>query len=118
MAELCIILVNYNTGSLLSCCLDSIRKQKEVDRRVIVVDNASADRSVELIRSDYPEVQLIANTQHLGFAAANNQAIANIAETPETSEELLFFLSPDTELQPGRIPDTAVLHREGQSDMK
>ncbi|XOF33281.1 MAG: glycosyltransferase family 2 protein [Candidatus Electrothrix sp. YB6] len=95
MAELCIIIVNYNTDPLLIRCLDSIRRQKGIDRRVIVVDNASSDRSIELVRSGYPEVQLIANKQNLGFAAANNQAIA------KTSEELLFFLNPDTELQPG-----------------
>ena len=95
MKDLCIIIVSYNTGLLLTRCLDSIRKQKEVDHRVIIVDNASTDQTIALIRSGYPEVELIANTQNLGFAAANNQAVA------KTSEELLFFLNPDTELQPG-----------------
>ncbi len=95
MEELCIIIVSYNTASLLIRCLDSIRRQKGVDRRVIVVDNASADRSVELVRSGYPEVEVIANDRNLGFAAANNLAIA------EVSEDLLFFLNPDTELRPG-----------------
>ncbi len=93
--RLCIIIVNYNTGELLSRCLDSIRAQRQGDCRVIVVDNASVDESVELVRSGYPEVRLIANDRNLGFAAANNQAIE------ETNAEFLFFLNPDTELQPG-----------------
>lgn len=95
MAELCLILVNYNTGQILTRCLDSIRDQKEIDRRVIVVDNASTDDSVALVRSAYPEVKLIANQRNIGFAAANNQALATV------SEELIFFLNPDTELQSG-----------------
>ena len=99
MPRLCIIIVNYNTGLLLSRCLDSIRAQKESDCRVIVVDNASVDDSLELIRSGYPEVRLIANDRNLGFAAANNQAIR------ETEADLLFFLNPDTELQPGCLAE-------------
>ncbi len=101
MADLCLIIVSYNTGSLLTRCLDSIRKQNEVDQRVIIVDNASVDQTVELIRAGYPEVKLIANTRNVGFAAANNQAIAKIGKIEETPEGLLFFLNPDTELQPG-----------------
>ncbi len=97
--RICIIIVNYNTGLLLSRCLDSIRAQKESDCRVIVVDNASVDNSLELVRSGYPEVQLIANDRNLGFAAANNQAIR------ETEAEFLFFLNPDTELQPGCLDE-------------
>ncbi|MCF6186290.1 MAG: glycosyltransferase family 2 protein [Desulfobulbaceae bacterium] len=99
MPRICIIIVNYNTGLLLSRCLDSIRAQKESDCRVIVVDNASVDKSLELIRSGYPEVLLIGNDRNLGFAAANNQAIR------ETEAELLFFLNPDTELQPGCLAE-------------
>ncbi len=97
--RLCIIIVNYNTGQLLSCCLDSIRAQKARDCRIIVVDNASVDESLELVRIGYPEVRLIANERNLGFAAANNQAIV------ETEAELLFFLNPDTELQPGCLAE-------------
>ncbi len=99
MERLCIIIVNYNTGQLLARCLDSIRAQQESDCRVIVVDNASVDESFELVRTGYPEVQCIANDRNLGFAAANNQAIR------ETEAELLFFLNPDTELQPGCLAE-------------
>lgn len=99
MEGLCIIIVNYNTGQLLSHCLDSIRAQGDRDCRVIVVDNASVDESLELVRTGYPEVRLIANDRNRGFAAANNQAIR------ETEAELLFFLNPDTELLPGCLAE-------------
>jgi len=90
-----IIIVNYNTGDLLVRCMDSIRAQADQACRVIVVDNASIDDSVERMRARYSEAHLIANKRNLGFAAANNQAIG------KTRDNLLFFLNPDTELQPG-----------------
>ena len=93
--DICIVIVNYNTGKLLARCLDSIRKEKDDKCRIIVVDNGSVDGSLELLQTDYPEIELIANTENLGFAAANNQAIKRCRE------ELLFFLNPDTELQAG-----------------
>ncbi len=93
--DVCIIIVNYNTGHLLVRCLDSIRKQKDDKNRIIVVDNDSVDDSLDLLQNDYPEIELIANNENTGFAAANNQAIQRCAE------ELLFFLNPDTELEAG-----------------
>lgn len=90
-----IIIVNYNTGALLVRCMDSIRAQADQACSVIVVDNASIDDSVERMRARYSKVHLIVNKSNLGFAAANNQAIG------KTRDNLLFFLNPDTELQPG-----------------
>lgn len=90
-----IIIVNFNTGILLIRCLDSIRAQEKIECRVIVVDNASVDNSVGFIRAGYPEVQLIVNDRNLGFAMANNQAIE------KAQDDLLLFLNPDTQLEPG-----------------
>ncbi len=93
--DVCIIIVNYNTGHLLSRCLDSIRKQNDDKSRIIVVDNGSVDDSLDLLQNDYPEIELIANHENMGFAAANNLAIQRC------TEELIFFLNPDTELKSG-----------------
>jgi len=93
--NICIIIVNYNTGILLTRCLDSIRKQNDDNCRIIVIDNGSVDDSLDLLHADYPEIELIANRENLGFAAANNQAIQ------QATEKLLFFLNPDTELEIG-----------------
>jgi len=93
--DICIVIINYNTGILLTRCLDSIRNEKDDNCRIIVVDNGSVDGSLDLLQTDYPEIELIANSENLGFAAANNLAIKRCRE------ELLFFLNPDTELQGG-----------------
>jgi len=78
MAEpvLSVILVNYNVREFLRQALRSIKRAlRELPSEVIVVDNASDDGSVELVREEFPEVRLIANSENLGFARANNQAI-------------------------------------------
>ncbi len=75
--DLSIIIVNWNTKDITCDCLRSIYEQTAaLEFEVIVVDNASADGSVEQIRNDFPAVQLIANPDNRGFAAANNQGMA------------------------------------------
>jgi len=59
------------------------------------VDNASTDGTTSLIAADYPAVQLVANTENRGFAAANNQVL------PHCRGRYLLFLNPDTVLQDG-----------------
>lgn len=76
MIDLTIIIVNYNTKDLTANCLDSIYKTVEgISFEIYVVDNASTDGSADFIRSTYPRVTLIENTENLGFAAANNQVL-------------------------------------------
>lgn len=73
---LSIIIVNYNVKYLLEQCLRSVRAAaKDMEVEVIVVDNGSADGSVDYLRPLFPEVQFIENTGNPGFAAANNQAL-------------------------------------------
>ncbi|MBW2076204.1 MAG: glycosyltransferase [Deltaproteobacteria bacterium] len=73
--DLSIIVVSYNTKSLLLDCLASIfATVKGMNFEVWVVDNNSTDGTIEAVRQRYPTVNAIANRQNLGFAAANNQA--------------------------------------------
>ena len=75
--DISIIIVNWNTRELLRDCIRSVYEQTvDVNFEVIVVDNASSDGSVGMLRSDFPQVYLIENKENRGFAAANNQAIA------------------------------------------
>ena len=75
--EVSIIIVNWNTVDLLRQCLRSVYLETNtISFEVIVIDNASADESVEMVRNEFCEAKLIANTKNLGFAAANNQGIA------------------------------------------
>lgn len=67
---------------LLARCLDSIKLDPNYDQlEIIVVDNNSGDESVDMVKSDYPHVRLIANTTNAGFSKGCNQAI-EIAKWP------------------------------------
>ncbi len=99
--DLSIIIVNWNTPDLLAQCLESLKSELEVlpnlTTETVVVDNASTDESVKLIREQFPWVTLIENQNNVGFAAANNQAVH------QSSGRYVFLLNPDTELKPGAL---------------
>jgi len=89
--KLSIIIVNYNVKEFLQNLLHSIEKAAlNISHEIIIVDNASDDGSVELIRNKFPSVKLIANTENLGFGKANNQAL-EIADG-----KYLLLINPDT----------------------
>jgi GT2 family glycosyltransferase len=91
MAELSIIIVNWNTRELLRNCLASIYANSEKGSiRIIVVDNASKDGSSAMVKDQFPEVRLINSGGNIGFARANNLAMSYV-DTP-----LVLFLNPDT----------------------
>jgi GT2 family glycosyltransferase len=76
MIDLSIIIVNWNTRNILRDCLESVYTQtKGISFETIVIDNASADGSAEMVKSSFADVILIENTENKGFAAANNQGI-------------------------------------------
>lgn len=75
--EVSVVIVNWNTRDILRDCLASVYEQtKDVDFEVIVIDNASTDGSAGMVKSDFPQVHLIANADNRGFASANNQGMA------------------------------------------
>jgi GT2 family glycosyltransferase len=74
--DLSVIIVNWNTRDILRNCLTSVEKHLETVRHeIIVVDNASSDGSVEMMEKEFPRLRLIRNTENVGFACANNQAM-------------------------------------------
>ena len=76
MIDLSVIVVSYNTQKLLRDCLASIFKQtKDLTYEVIVVDNASTDGSLPMVKKIFPKVLVIENKENLGFSKANNQAL-------------------------------------------
>jgi len=91
--ELSIVIVSWNVKELLQKCLDSIYKhQAKLRLEVIVVDNASTDNTIEMLKKDFPQTTVIANQKNLGFAAANNQGVL------KSSSEFILVLNPDTEI--------------------
>jgi len=86
-----IIIVNFNTKELIRNCLKSIYEKTEgVDYRICVVDNASTDGSSEMIKNEFPQVELVVNTENIGFGGANNLAMS------KSNAEYIFLLNPDT----------------------
>ena len=74
--DLSIIIVNWNTCSLLQKCLESIFKfTHDIRFEIIVVDNGSSDGSVETLKSSFPSVVLVQNSENLGFSKGVNQGI-------------------------------------------
>jgi N-acetylglucosaminyl-diphospho-decaprenol L-rhamnosyltransferase len=98
--NLSIIIVSWNVRELLAKCLQSVYRSLEsstLSAEVWVVDNASADGSPEMVRRRFSQAQLVANSDNIGFAAANNQALR------ATSGRYALLLNPDTELRAGAL---------------
>lgn len=75
--DVSVIIVNWNTRDILRDCLKSVCEQrKDILFEVVVIDNASSDGSVEMVKSEFCQVVLIENKQNRGFAAGVNQGIA------------------------------------------
>ena len=91
MAKSTIVIPNYNGINYIQACLESLYCGTTKDIRVIVVDNASTDGSMELVRDKFPQVQLIVNQKNTGFSHAVNQGIKQSA-TP-----YVILLNNDTQ---------------------
>lgn len=90
-----IIIVSWNVKKDLINCLNSISENQPAEKHeVIVIDNASTDGTVEMLRNDFPKIVTIVNGENRGFAAANNQGI-NIAKG-----QYILLLNPDTIIHP------------------
>lgn len=91
--KLSIIIVNYNVTDLLRKCLSSIQKFCDVNYEVIVIDNASPDRSWKELINEFPSVNFLESAVNSGFAAANNLAVK------AAKGKYILLLNPDTELE-------------------
>lgn len=96
--KLSIIIVNYNVRYFLEQCLHSLFKAIDTsETEVFVVDNCSTDDSLDMLRKSYPQIKLIANTENVGFAKANNLAIE------ASRADYVLLLNPDTLVQEDAI---------------
>jgi GT2 family glycosyltransferase len=91
MPTLSIIIVNYNVKEFLKNLIDSIKRASiNLNTEIIIVDNASDDGSIEMIKEKFPDVVLIENKINVGFGKANNQGL-RIA-----TGKYILLINPDT----------------------
>jgi GT2 family glycosyltransferase len=96
--DLSIIILNWNTVRLTRACLESIYAYPpDCPFEVIVADNASSDRSREMVREEFPQARLIHHSTNLGFCAGNNRA------AEQANGKYFLFLNSDTEVFPNAL---------------
>ncbi len=92
-AAVSVVIVSHNTQDLLETCLEALyENNRDLSLDVWVVDNASADDSVEIVRRRFPNANLVVNSANHGFARAANQALA------QAQGDFLALLNPDSRL--------------------
>ncbi|MEM2125319.1 MAG: glycosyltransferase family 2 protein [Candidatus Methanosuratincola sp.] len=96
MKTISVCIVNYNTRDLLRDCLRSV--MRDTPDEIIVVDNASTDGSVEMVKGEFPSVRLLRSKVNLGYGAAANRAIGSC------QSDYVLLLNSDTQLKPGCLP--------------
>ncbi len=109
MIDLSIVVLNWNVCELLQRCLASLHSDHYA-LEIIVVDNASRDNSVAMVRANYPHVRLITNSENLGFTGGNNQGIA------ASHGRYVLVLNPDTEML-GEALDRMVAYLDGHPEV-
>jgi len=109
-----VVVVNWNVRELLLRCLDSVqmhaRRYDHPRLQTIVIDNASSDDSVEMVRSRFPDATLVVNTHNVGFGRAVNQAI------DMATGRYCLLLNPDAEILDGAITAMAA-YLDGHPDV-
>ncbi len=96
-----IILVSYNTSELTRLAIETLQRSVcTPELQIIVIDNASRDDSVQMLRTHFPQITLITNNQNVGFGRANNQAL------PLLKGEYVLLLNTDAFVAPDTIEKT------------
>jgi hypothetical protein len=94
--ELSVVIVAWNAKRYLELCLDSLAKDPpRRSMEVLVVDNASADDTIEMVESKFPWVKLIKSRENLGFSKGNNVAIR------QCQGRYVALVNPDVIVFPG-----------------
>lgn len=92
-----VIIVTYNSAPEIESCLEALKMASAGPLDIVVVDNASHDGTVDIVRSGYPEVTLLTNPVNRYYAAANNQGLSR------ARGDYLLLLNPDVMLPVGGI---------------
>lgn len=95
--DLSIIILSFNVKELLRDCLNSLKKVKNIVFETLVIDNGGNDDSAEMVKKEFPAVELLVSKINRGFAGGNNLARGGAAG------RYLLFLNPDTIVPEGTL---------------
>lgn len=101
------IVVTYNGAKWVDKCFGSLM-ESNIPVNVLAIDNASTDKTVELIKSKYPSVELIETGANLGFGKANNIGLKRILYE---NADYAFLLNQDAWIEPDTIKTLIEVHR-------
>lgn len=93
-----IIIVTFNSESFIDACLKSIVEQNDFNRyslEIIIVDNYSTDKTINMLKSEYPFVKIISNSENIGYGKANNIGAC------QANGKYLIIMNPDTIVENG-----------------
>ncbi|MBN2225442.1 MAG: glycosyltransferase family 2 protein [Deltaproteobacteria bacterium] len=93
MMDVSVIVVNYNTADIITSCINSILMQKNITYEIIVVDNASADSSIEVLKKIDFSGKLIAGDKNVGFGSGCNIGFR------QAKGRFILILNPDAKLR-------------------
>lgn len=105
--DLAVVIVTWNNAAVILPALQSLRADLDktsLRHEVWLVDSASNDATVELVREHFPRVKLLVCERNLGFGAANNLALSGLGFAGDSSSDTpaaVYLLNPDTMAQPG-----------------
>jgi GT2 family glycosyltransferase len=104
------IVVTYNGEFWISKCLDSLQNSS-IPVHIIVVDNKSTDKTIEIIENEFPSVQLIKSEKNLGFGQGNN---IGLRIALEENADYVFLLNQDAWIEKGTIATLIEVHRKNE----
>jgi GT2 family glycosyltransferase len=112
MSDVDVIIVSYKTRDLTRQCLALLQEKLRVSvckASVYLVDNASGDGTVEMVRSEFPQVKVIESATNLGFGKANNLAAG------EGKSPMILLLNSDAFIRTAGAIDAMVEKMKGDS---
>ena len=101
-----IVILNYNAEKFLDECISSIYKTEKINFEIILVDNASTDKSYREYTQKFPEIKLIENKKNLGYCEGNNVGIR------ASKGEFIVVLNPDTVVTPTWLSELIHTYQE------
>lgn len=94
--KLGIVIVTWNNEKDIKLCIDSIYRQSFKDLKIVLVDNASSDNTVQIVEQNFPDVEILKQQENLFLTGANNLGIQYLLEN--YGPEFVMVLNPDTYL--------------------